>query len=279
MIRIPLYADPVDVRGYNQLGNEFNQIQSNDRSRGLMESDTLNPIASLSNNVDDLYAGGISNQMRIFENNSDLSDNLLYNDAQQLIRLQDIGSINRPLTAEERAISEAVGYDLDPNIRNTLVQEATRQGDNIYAQESQDFVKQIQQDIAEYAKEVNLYYQGVPSEDRLNTLLSGRGGLSDLLDEQDKRPVQRPVQDEITNELIKALGEMDAREKQEIRDTIMRRKKIIKQRRGGKEPPKTTEQKLNTKTQSVSSSPSPSATPGPKPQKPPAPKRKAKGEL
>jgi len=273
MIRIPLYADPVDVRGYNQLGNEFNQIQSNDRSRGLMESETLNPIASLSNNVDDLYAGGISNQMRIFENNSDLSDNLLYNDAQQLIRLQDIGSINRPLTAEERAISEAVGYDLDPNIRNTLVQEATRQGDNIYAQESQDFVKQIQQDIAEYAKEVNLYYQGVPSEDRLNTLLSGRGGLSGLLGEEDKRPVG----DEITNELIKALGEMDAREKQEIRDTIMRRKKIMKQRRGGKAPPKTTEQKLNTKTQSVS--PSPSATTGPRPQRPPAPKRKAKDEL
>ena len=220
MIRIPLYADPVDVRGYNQLGNEFNQIQSNDRSRGLMESDTLNPIATLSNNVDDLYAGGISNQMRIFENNSDLSDNLLYNDAQQLIRLQDIGSINRPLTAEERAISEAVGYDLDPNIRNTLVQEATRQGDNIYAQESQDFVKQIQQDIAEYAKEVNLYYQGVPSEDRLNTLLSGKGGLRGLLGDEDRRPVGDEITDEIANELIKALGEMDAREKEDRKSVV-----------------------------------------------------------
>ena len=274
MIRIPLYADPVDVRGYNQLGNEFNQIQSNDRSRGLMESDTLNPIATLSNNVDDLYAGGISNQMRIFENNSDLSDNLLYNDAQQLIRLQDIGSINRPLTAEERAISEAVGYDLDPNIRNRLVQEATRQGDNIYAQESQDFVKQIQQDIAEYAKEVNLYYQGVPSEDRLNTLLSGKGGLRGLLGDEDRRPVGDEITDEIANELIKALGEMDAREKEEIRDTIMRRKKIMKQRRGGKAPPKKTEEKLVTKTKSVSVSPSPTTRP-----KPPAPKRKGKDEL
>jgi len=97
--------------------------------------------------------------------------------------------------------------------------------------------------------------------------------LSGLLGEEDKRPVG----DEITNELIKALGEMDAREKQEIRDTIMRRKKIMKQRRGGKAPPKTTEQKLNTKTQSVS--PSPSATTGPRPQRPPAPKRKAKDEL
>jgi hypothetical protein len=260
MIRIPLYADPVDVRSYNQLGNEFNQIQSNDRYRGLMDSDTLNPIATMSNNVDDLYAGGISNQMRIFENNSDLSDNRLYTDAQQLIRLQDIGSIDRPLTAEEKAISEAVGYDLDPNIRNTLVQEATRQGDNIYAQESQDFVKQIQQDIAEYAKEVNLYYQGVPSEDRLNTFLSGRAGLRGILGDEDLS-----VGDALTNDLIKALDEMDRKEKEEIRDTIIRRKKIMKERRGGKAPPKRTEEKLVTKTETISPSPSPSSRPTPRP--------------
>ena len=263
MIRIPLYADPVDSRGYNDLGSEFHQIQSNDRYRGLMDSENLNPVATLSNNVDDLYADGISNQMRIFENNSDLSDNRLYTDAQQLIRLQNIGSIDRPLNAEERALSEAVGYDLDPNIRNRLVEEATRQGDNIYAQESQDFVKQVQEDVEQYAKEVNLYYQGVPSEDRLTALLSGRvPGLEGVID-------TRPTPDPFTNEIIKVLDKMDREEKEEIRETIRKRESIMKQRRGGKAPPKKTEEKLykpkSTKSSSPSSTPQPRPQPGPIP--------------
>jgi len=270
MIRIPLYADPVDSRGYNDLGSEFHQIQSNDRYRGLMDSETLNPVATLSNNVDDLYADGISNQMRIFENNSDLSDNRLYTNAQQLIRLQNIGSLDRPLNADERALMEAVGYDLDPNIRNVLVQEATSQGDNIYAQESQDFVKQLQKDVAEYSKEVNLYYQGVPSEDRLATLLSGRGGLDGLID-------TRPTPDPFTNDVIRILDEMDKEQKEKVRESLRKRESIIKQRRGGKAPPKKTEEKLVTKTQSVS--PSPNASNKPSPQRPPAPKRKSKDEL
>ena len=260
MIRIPLYADPVDSRGYNDLGSEFHQIQSNDRYRGLMDSETLNPVATLSNNVDDLYAGGISNQMRIFENNSDLSDNRLYTDAQQLIRLQNIGSIDRPLNADERALMEAVGYDLDPNVRNVLVQEATRQGDNIYAQESQDFVKQVQQDVAEYVKEVNLYYQGVPSEDRLTALLSGRGGLEGLID-------TRPTRDPFTNDIIRILDEMDEEQKEKVRESLRKRESIIKQRRGGKAPPKKTEEKLynQTKTKTESASPKPAPPPAPKP--------------
>ena len=237
MIRIPLYADPADSRGYNDLGSEFNQIQSNDRYRGLMDSDILNPISDRSNTTDELYLDGISNQMKIFQNNSDLSDNLLYTDAQQMERLRDIGSINRPLNAEERALSEAVGYDLDPNIRNTLVQEATRQGDNIYAQESQDFVKQVQQDVSEYAKEVNLYYKDVPTEDRLSALLSGRDTtLGDLI------PTRSD--DAVVDSIIKLLDDIDKKEKEDIRTTIEMRKRILKARRGGKEPPKKTEEKI-----------------------------------
>jgi hypothetical protein len=237
MIRIPLYADPVDVRGYNDLGNEFNKIQSNDRYRGLMESDILNPVSDISNTTDELYLDGISNQMKIFENNSDLSDNRLYTDAQQMERLRDIGSINRPLNAEERALSEAVGYDLDPNIRNTLVQEATRQGDNIYAQESQDFVKQIQKDVEEYSKEVNLYYQGVPQDQRLTALLSGRDrALQDLM------PTRSD--DAVIDSIVKLLDDIDKKEKEDIRATIEMRKRILKARRGGKAPPKKTEEKI-----------------------------------
>jgi hypothetical protein len=237
MIRIPLYADPTNTRGYNDLGNEFNKIQSNDRYRGLMESNILNPVSISSNTTDELYLDGFSNQMKIFENNSDLSDNRLYSDAQQMERLRDIGSINRPLNAEEKAISEAVGYDLDPNIRNVLVREATRQGDNIYAQESQDFVKQIQKDVEEYSKEVNLYYQGVPADQRLTALLSGRDrALEDL--------VPTRSEDGVVDSVIKLLDDMDKQEKEDIRTTIEMRKRILKARRGGKVPPKKTEEKI-----------------------------------
>ena len=51
----------------------------------------------------------------------------------------------------------------------------------------------------------------------------------------------------------------------------------MKQRRGGKAPPKKTEEKLVTKTKSVS--PSPTSSTEPKPQKPRGFRGKAKGEL
>jgi hypothetical protein len=237
MIRIPLYADPTDSRGYNQLGNEFSKIQSNDRYRGLMESEILNPISLQNNVVDNLYFEGFSNQMKIFENNSDVSDNILYSDAQQMERLRQIGSLNRPLTAEERAIGEAVGFDLDPTIRNVLVNESTNAGNNIYAQESQDFVKQIQKDVEEYSNEVNLYYKGVPQDQRLSALLRGdERALDDL--------VPTRSEDGVVDSVIKLLDDMDKQEKEDIRTTIEMRKRILKARRGGKTPPKRTEEKI-----------------------------------
>jgi hypothetical protein len=172
-VRIPLYGDPVDNMTYNDLGNEFTKIQELDRDRGLIDPTRRNPLISLTNDTDDLYVDGIPNQLNIFQNNYDIGDNTIYSDAQQLLRLQEAGSINPQYTDDEKLMTEQLNFDLDPQLRATLYRESTQSNDNIYSQQSQDFVKQIQADIQAYFDEKNLYFQGLSTDDIAQAKLSG----------------------------------------------------------------------------------------------------------
>ena len=264
-VRIPLYGKPDDNMTYNDLGNEFSKMQELDRDRGLIDPTKKNPLISLTNDTDDLYVDGIPNQLQIFENNYDVNNNVIYSDAQQRLRLQEAGSLNAQYTDDERLLMEQLNYDLDPQLRQVLYRESTGAGDNIYAQESQDFVKQIQQDVQSYFDERNLYYAGLSTDDIAQAKLSG-------LTQEQKNILMGD--DTLLDPLASAFVEASRQAGEQRKAEQKLREDIIKEQTGTRKP--TTEEKVKT---TKSSSPSPAPAPAPKPTPPKGKGRKPKGEL
>ncbi len=267
-VRIPLYGKPDDNMTYNDLGNEFSKMQELDRDRGLIDPTKKNPLISLTNDTDDLYVDGIPNQLQIFENNYDVNNNVIYSDAQQRLRLQEAGSLNPEYTDDERLLMEQLNYDLDPQLRQVLYRESTGAGDNIYAQESQDFVKQIQQDVQSYFDERNLYYAGLSTDDIAQAKLSGLT--------QEQRNILMG-DDTLLDPLASAFVQASRQAGEQRKEQQKLREDIIREQEGKRKP--TTEEKVKT-TKSSSPSPAPAPAPAPKPTPPKGKgKRKPKGEL
>ena len=262
-IRVPLYGKPDDNMTYNDLGNEFSKMQELDRDRGLIDPTKKNPLISLTNDTDDLYVDGIPNQLQIFENNYDVNDKMIYSDTQQRLRLQAAGSINPEYTDDEKMLLEQLNFDLDPQLRQVLYRESTNAGDNIYSQQSQDFVKQIQEDVQNYFDERNLYYAGLSTDD------IAQAGLT--REQRNLLMGEETLLDPLASAFVQASRQ--AGEQRKAQQKL--REDIIKEQTGPRKP--TTEEKLKT-TKTSSSSPSPAPKPAPRPS-PPKGKRKAKGEL
>jgi hypothetical protein len=254
-IRIPLYGKPDDSMTYNDLGNEFSKMQELDRDRGLIDPTRKNPLISLTNDTDDLYADGIPNQLQIFQNNYDVNDNTIYSDAQQRLRLQESGSLNPQYTDDEILMKEQLNFDLDPVLRQKLYQESSGANDNIYAQESQDFVKQMQADVQSYFDEKNLYYSGLSADDLAQARLSGLT--------QEERNIL-VGQQTVFDPLLSGFAEASRRAGEQRESEEKLREDILKEQTGKRS--KTTEEKIKKAKTSTSASPSkPRARPRPQP--------------
>jgi len=152
----------VPIFNNNILGSEFQMIQEDSRFRGLQKPLKKNPIIDNENNQYPIDLG-LNDPSILLEGNADPNETQIYTDAQALLNIQMSGSLDRPMSREEQELREFVNHDLNSNLRLALVNEADRMGDNIYSQQSQDFVNQYREDIASYVKELNLYLQDVPT--------------------------------------------------------------------------------------------------------------------
>lgn len=159
-----------DERYFSQLGGEFNKLLQSDIDRNLIDPIRKNPPVNVNQKSTIVYGDGIANQGLIFQNNYDLSDNQLLTESQSE-QILDNMSVNRPYTADENEMRILQNFDLDPQIRQLLVAESTKNKDNIYAQESQDFISQVQKDLQAYIKERDLYSLGVEPIERLQLKL------------------------------------------------------------------------------------------------------------
>lgn len=171
-----------DERYFSQLGGEFNKLLQSDIDRNLIDPIRKNPPVNVNQKSTIVYGDGIANQGLIFQNNYDLSDNQLLTESQSE-QILDNMSVNRPYTADENEMRILQNFDLDPQIRQLLVAESTKNKDNIYAQESQDFVSEVQKDLQAYIKERDLYSLGVEPIERLQLKLE-QEELSKILKER-----------------------------------------------------------------------------------------------
>lgn len=153
-IEVPIYEDRI-------LGNEYLMIQQDSRNRGLQKPLKKNPMIDNSNNEYPIDLG-LNDPTLLLQNNDDPSETQIFTDAQALLNIQRNGSLDKPMSIEERELINFVGNDLNANLRMKLVNESDVSGDNIYSQQSQDFVNQLREDIQSYVYENNLYLQGVP---------------------------------------------------------------------------------------------------------------------
>jgi len=174
--------------------------------------------------------------------------------------------LNPEYTDDEKMLLEQLNFDLDPQLRQVLYRESTGSGNNIYAQESMDFVKQIQANVQNYFDERNLYYAGLSTDDIAQSKLIG------LTQEQRNLLMgEETILDPLASAFVEASRQ--AGEQRKAQQKL--REDIIREQEGKRKP--TTEEKVKT-TKTSSSSPSPAPKPAPRPS-PPKGKRKAKGEL
>jgi len=216
MIKIPTIANDEQVN-YNDLGSEFVKMISIDRDRNLITPIRTNPPVNINQQNTDYYYDGIANQGLIFQNNYDIKENELLSTEQQQKILDEL-SLQRPYTADEMELSVLQNHDLDPQIRNLLVQESTRNKDNIYAQESQDFVRQVQKDLAAYQKEKDLFKLAIDPITRLTNKL-----------QQEKLKEIREEKGEERDSVLKNLAVYLTKTKRmAMRDALLKADEILK---------------------------------------------------
>lgn len=216
MIKIPTIAND-DQDNYNDLGSEFVKMISIDRDRNLITPIRTNPPVNINQQNTDYYYDGIANQGLIFQNNYDIKENELLSTEQQQKILDEL-SLQRPYTADEMELSVLQNHDLDPQIRNLLVQESTRNKDNIYAQESQDFVRQVQKDLAAYQKEKDLFKLAIDPITRLTNKL-----------QQEKLKEIREEKGEERDSVLKNLAVYLTKTKRmAMRDALLKADEILK---------------------------------------------------
>jgi hypothetical protein len=146
------------------MGSEFNKIQELNRNRGLMNPTSgRDPEIDKRNQTTYDYLYDIENQNLILDNNFDSSEELYQTNKQALQYIENLtdGVISKE--DETNFIYEDV-Y-LDSEISKKLKEESRKRNDNIFAEQSQDFVKDIQEDISNFHKEENLY-GSVSKEDK-----------------------------------------------------------------------------------------------------------------
>jgi len=231
MIKIPTIAND-EQDNFNELGNEFFKIVVGDRDRNLIVPTKVNPPVNTNQKESEYYYDGIAGQGLLFQNNYDLKENQLLTVDQQQKILDEL-SINRPYTSDEILNRELQNFDLDPNIRNLLVQESTRSKDNIYAQESQDFVKEVQKDLAAYQKEKDLYKMGIDPVTRLTSKLE-KQEMEKLSAERKKPKVAASILNNLANYLVKT-------KRIQLRDALAEAARILES------PEKEAEEKLAKK--------------------------------
>ena len=216
MIKIPTIAND-EQDNYNDLGSEFVKMISIDRDRNLITPIRTNPPVNINQQNTDYYYDGIANQGLIFQNNYDIKENELLSTEQQQKILDEL-SLQRPYTADEMELSVLQNHDLDPQIRNLLVQESTRNKDNIYAQESQDFVRQVQKDLAAYQKEKDLFKLAIDPITRLTNKL-----------QQEKLKEIREEKGEERDSVLKNLAVYLTKTKRmAMRDALLKADEILK---------------------------------------------------
>ena len=205
-IEVPIYDNSI-------LGSEFQMIQEDSRFRGLQKPLKKNPIIDNEYNQYPIDLG-LNDPSILLENNADPNETQIFTDAQALLNIQMSGSLDKPMSREEQELREFVNHDLNSNLRLALVNEADRMGDNIYSQQSQDFVNQYREDIASYVKELNLYLQDVPTTYKdtpaERAILRGDTTLSPA------------------DALLDALGQMRKEEQQEVLRKFKEREQFVK---------------------------------------------------
>lgn len=156
-INIPILDDFVPV---GKLGSEFNKYQQDQRDRGLINPTIRDPEYSSTNNSVSVYPEGeLWNQQIIFENNHNPRDLIRYTDAQLLQKLLDNSAYERSKTETEKQLELTQDFDLDPELRNKLLQESVNDGSDIFHTKSRDYVEEIQEGLKQYNKERNLYLE------------------------------------------------------------------------------------------------------------------------
>jgi hypothetical protein len=204
-IEVPIYDK-------NILGSEYLMIQQDSRDRGLQNPLQKNPVIDNENNENPIDLG-LNDPSILLQNNDNPSETQQFTDAQALLNIQMEGSIDRPMSIEEQELREFVSHDLNNNLRLKLVEEADKMGDNIYSQQSQDFVNQYQEDIASYVKELNLYLQDVPKE------YKDTPAERSILQSQEVSPADA---------LVQALLKMNKEQQEEVRRKFAEREQFVK---------------------------------------------------
>lgn len=182
-ITIPLmYNADTPIKG---LGSEFEKMQRLDRDRGLIDP-TIRTEVPEAGMTETINLAGVDMGM-VLENNQNPSEELDQTDAQAALYISRIFP-NRTLTQQEKELQIYEDHDLDPRVSQVLLAESVRTGSNMYALESQDFVRRIQEDIKSYNDEANLYFSSVPftqtREGLINQFRSSSGEAKQELNAQ-----------------------------------------------------------------------------------------------
>ena len=204
-IEVPIYDK-------NILGSEYLMIQQDSRDRGLQNPLQKNPVIDNENNENPIDLG-LNDPSILLQNNDNPSETQQFTDAQALLNIQMEGSLDRPMSIEEQELREFVSHDLNNNLRLKLVEEADKMGDNIYSQQSQDFVNQYREDIASYVKELNLYLQDVPTEYK---------------DTPAERAILQSQEVSPADALVQALLKMNKEQQEEVRRKFAEREQFVK---------------------------------------------------
>jgi hypothetical protein len=190
---LPLLANGMDI---NQLGSEFDKLQSLDRDRGLLQPMIRQPEIMHFNDRTNADLSGIEETNLILQNNANASEELFQTDAGALQMVSEFS--NRPLNDVERFMVEQQDFNLDPKLLNAVRAESRHGDSNMFAEQSQDFINEVRQSLETFREEKNLLLG--PPEDRLHDLLEGS-----------KSSNEAKVIAKIAEELAKAgKGEQDA---------------------------------------------------------------------
>lgn len=234
-IQIPLLFN--DDTTINQLGGEFQKMQMLDRDRGLLNP-TIRSNYTNRNDTDTINLAGVDTGV-ILQNNQNPSEELYQTDAQAALYLSRALGDSRPVSQQDREVELYEDHDLDPRLRQEIVNEAATYGSNMFSLQSQDFVKTIQQDIKGYYDETNLYFQQVPFTQTREGLLRD---FTSGLDIAKGRNAEDVINEYFMNQVVSEGLEAKRRREEDAKRAKQRREKFVP-----KTKTKTTEEKLKFK--------------------------------
>jgi hypothetical protein len=233
-----------------QLGGEFQKMQMLDRDRGLIDP-TIRSNYTNRNDTDTINLAGVDTGI-ILQGNQNPSEELYQTDAQAALYLSRALGDARPVTQTDREVELYEDHDLDPRLRQEVLDEAARYGSNMFSLQSQDFVKTIQDDIKGYYDETNLYFQQVPFTQTREGLIRD---FTSGLDISKGRGAEDLINEYFMNQIVGEALETRRRKAEDIKRAKERRERFVP-----KSKVKTTEEKLRAK-QGATPTPTPTFTP------------------